>query len=1420
MKMIRLLKVDLGNNKFIGSLPSSFFDLRDLEEFDASNNYLSGTIDNKFDQFHGLTNLDFALNLFSGLLPTTLGLCESLQFLDVNANEISGTIPIEYFLGLPSITALDISSNQLTGNITTKAVGLWNRIRSFALDANYLTGAVPSWIFVIESIKSVYLQTNLFYGPWAIDTSSTLVTVLTDVNLCGNMLTGAIPTNINQINRLASLNISTNYFSGTLPAAIFQKVNNLEYVDISTNHFVGTLENVFTASKRLRLLFADNNEFSGQFGNIFDSNVQTRLLYVDLSNNQISGSLSPEFFIAQNMSTLALVKNCMTGSIPQEICSNRFMQSLALDGLHSDDDCQTKIFSWLPSYILRDAILGTIPSCLFAMEKLSTLHLSGNNIQGSLPVDSLIISDSLSDLSLSHNELSGSIPVAIQNHPWLNLDLSFNKFNGKLVPSIPSYNSPNQSLALNVNRLSGRVPSSLIDAVDINILNGNMFGCDIGDRSSELPKHDEDNGSYQCGSNNINIPMIIWAVITGILTILACFRHRITLLCKEDSQRMWRNFELWWSVFGQGGVKGTGGRALNTFGADLALLRRLCTSWIALLVIILIPLYCIFTVYFSTHEYTYAWVLSLAYITGRLPAIIAFAVLTTILLWVEYHIQYIYHQFLGSSNNKVADNPTPGRSWLSMFFSRPLNRESNVQDEGRSTQDEGSLSRSSRKSYFSKRSGFNTENTASFCGDLEEIEKESESGGGVRESAVDELGSMSLYSASPSISNKSSIFHSDSAFSDVTMEGHLTIATGGTKGSAAEFAPKDSIFDLRGTLAGYSIFHNPNKSEVKEKPIEDKPAEKLSSEYWFVCSVKWKWLLWSLCLVIGNIFIVLAINAFYVYAVTVSLNPIYTGIVTISVTLFKVCWSVIVVAGYICNTLDNTLDLLLKDLRHNTRKSIAKRLNMMNSSAPDAIIGEQQRRDRLQLLEDAKVRYLRLQNRYDKIVSRVLILMMLFNTVIAPLLAVLLVSPECFYYVIQKPSSVSVSYNFLQCTDGLVETSEGFYDCVGRSIATHTVSYSPAFNYSYQCTSSLLANFVNVYLYRYLISGIFMPIIFALVKRRQESLYRRYVATDINDASRASLKRWMRFWCYFMPVVARMIDTGAANPSAPDESISGQFTSDVGLNGKFSMTSSVDNPLTASMQSDSPSKSEQRPSEQNNLLDLIVMPSRGANEVFVARRFSTLLVGDLAILLTFGTIFPPLAVVIFISVMLHTVLTQVVVGRFITLAIPHKSTFAPFVTVLKRETATVGSLIALSIAPISVLATIFWSFFLFDIIGDDAGTTHSYWILLVMPILLILTRTAWLIHSSPSFQHFTCRVCNLWTKDAPNKQESASASIELRPSSYRVTTSHPAGRILSADNSIRSSTIMNSPAVIVRYDEDGDDNSIRETGTDKTHVSI
>jgi uncharacterized membrane protein len=127
------------------------------------------------------------------------------------------------------------------------------------------------------------------------------------------------------------------------------------------------------------------------------------------------------------------------------------------------------------------------------------------------------------------------------------------------------------------------------------------------------------------------------------------------------------------------------------------------------------------------------------------------------------------------------------------------------------------------------------------------------------------------------------------------------------------------------------------------------------------------------------------------------------------------------------------------------------------------------------------------------------------------------------------------------------------------------------------------------------------------------------------------------------------------------------------------------------------------------------------DRIFVARRFTNVLGGDIAIFLTFGSIYPPLAVVVFVSILSNTMLTQLSLGRFMVIAREMKN-LLPFTEVIKRETAAVGSLIALSIPPVTILAAGFWSFFLFDIIGDEVGFRASIWIIFILPSCVLITR--------------------------------------------------------------------------------------------------
>ena len=58
-------------------------------------------------------------------------------------------------------------------------------------------------------------------------------------------------------------------------------------------------------------------------------------------------------------------------------------------------------------------------------------------------------------------------------------------------------------LKLFLNRLSGMLPKTVLLAKTVNILNGNLFQCDIN-----IPQSDPNSLSYSCGSRNLNTPSI------------------------------------------------------------------------------------------------------------------------------------------------------------------------------------------------------------------------------------------------------------------------------------------------------------------------------------------------------------------------------------------------------------------------------------------------------------------------------------------------------------------------------------------------------------------------------------------------------------------------------------------------------------------------------------------------------------------------------------------------------------------------------------------------------------------------------------------------------------------------------------------------------------------------------------------------
>jgi hypothetical protein len=287
---------------------------------------------------------------------------------------------------------------------------------------------------------------------------------------------------------------------------------------------------------KLSLLFLTNNTLTGNLYDIFDPNYQNNLTNIDLVNNLFSGSIPSAIFSLSSLEMFAASNNCMSGSLPIEICSSTRLVSLILDGIHSN--CRNPIFPLFPfikTYSSSSSIIeGGIPTCVFNMISLNTLHIAGNSIKGTLDKD-IVLNNKLTNLDVSNNVYSGEIPIVIQKYQWQYLNLGHNKFKDTLDNSFPkatAFNStevfsilysiikPVQSsnsstLILNNNRISGFVPSSLESFDNINILRGNIFSC-----FSKLPSHDPLSSDYQCGSNYLYMFVLSFIFIMSVVILI------------------------------------------------------------------------------------------------------------------------------------------------------------------------------------------------------------------------------------------------------------------------------------------------------------------------------------------------------------------------------------------------------------------------------------------------------------------------------------------------------------------------------------------------------------------------------------------------------------------------------------------------------------------------------------------------------------------------------------------------------------------------------------------------------------------------------------------------------------------------------------------------------------------------------------
>lgn len=632
----RLELLNLPRNSISGTIPQSIRGLSQVYRIDLDYNKLSGAIPEIIGSITSLRVLILSKNRLTGTLPSVIGNLHRLAILYVNSNNLRGTLPVTVG-NLTKLAYLDVDTNHFTGSIP-EAFSNLTRMHFLGLHTNELTGTIPEFLGNMRALQFLYLNNEKF--------------------------TGTIPSSLGRLQLLSFLHLQDNQLTGTIPSSLGD-LPKLQYLYLSNNRLTGTIPDSLGALPQITSMLFQMNRLHGSLYGKFNHSVQQRLTTVQFSNNLFTSTLPEELFRLPKLTTVVMVSNCFRGSLPSTVCQPERLETLVLDGLQSASSCKGFTIPGFNAAADRSRYFsGSVPSCLFNLPHLNTLHLSGNSLSGTLEKD-LVISEKLLDLDLSHNYLSGEIPETIQKKVWYNLALSYNRFRGNLhtdmftekrnftfyfsskfdlLPENATFPSTAEALNLENNRLSGILPQTIKPIVNISVLQGNIFSCAID--KSDLPQHDPDEDTYQCGSNSFNLPYFIWLIVTGVvcLTALALWRWRSQLdahLKVTETLDLWRQ---WLAVLtpNSGLPESTTLRLKNIIYVNSlcdAINRVSCVN-VLFIALLLLPLYVIISFKYGTHQEQYAYTVSSTFQAGVVPFALQLALLLVFMALVGASFAY------------------------------------------------------------------------------------------------------------------------------------------------------------------------------------------------------------------------------------------------------------------------------------------------------------------------------------------------------------------------------------------------------------------------------------------------------------------------------------------------------------------------------------------------------------------------------------------------------------------------------------------------------------------------------------------------------------------------------------------------------------------------------------------------------------